>query len=104
MNIKDIIKNTNSKVIVCEDNELCVSAVYAGDFLSNVMGKAPADCVWITVMNNVNVAGVAVLADIKVVVLCEGVKPDPLLTNKCKNENIVLLCTDMSVYECCKAL
>ncbi len=104
MTIQEIIKNTSSTALALNDENLTVSAVYAGDFLSNVMGKAPADSVWLTVMSNVNVAGVAVLADIKVVILCEGVKADPLLIDKCSKEDIALLSTEKSVYECCKVL
>jgi hypothetical protein len=81
-----------------------MTGVYAGDFLSRVMGKAPPGSVWLTVMNNVNVAGVAVLADIRAVVLCEGVVPDELLKQKCAAEGIALLATEKPVYECCKLL
>ncbi|MBR6607174.1 MAG: hypothetical protein IKK98_00700, partial [Oscillospiraceae bacterium] len=37
--------------------------VFCCDLLSFVMGRAPADCAWITVMGNVNSIAVAVLAD-----------------------------------------
>ena len=84
------------------DSDADVKAFYAGDFLSRVMGKAPSDSVWITVMGNVNVAGVAVLAEIKTVVVCEGVVPAPQLVEKCKEENIALVTTDKGVYECCR--
>ena len=49
-------------------------------------------------MNNVNVAGVATLADVSLVLICEGVKPDERLVEKCKSEEISLLTTDLDVY------
>ena len=68
------------------------------------MGKAPSNSIWITVMSNVNVAGVAVLAEIKIVVLCEGVVPAPQLVDRCREENIALVTTDKGAYECCRLL
>ena len=43
--------------------------VFCCDLLSFVMGRAPADCAWITVMGNVNAIAVAVLADTACIVL-----------------------------------
>lgn len=94
----------DGKIVCAGESGADASSVYAGDFLSRVMGKAPQNSIWLTVMGNVNVAGVAVLADIKIVVLCEGAEPDKLLTEKLQNENIALICTQKSVYECCKLL
>lgn len=82
-----------------EDRE--ISCAYAGDFLSIVMGSAKPGCVWFTVMNNVNVAGVACLIDCACVVLCEGTKPDPMLLEKCRAHGISLLSTPQPVFEAC---
>lgn len=86
------------------DSEADVTRFYAGDFLSRVMGKAPSNSAWITVMGNVNVAGVAVLAEIEIVVVCEGTVPSPQLTEKCKEERVALVTTDKGVYECCRLI
>ncbi|MCI9032129.1 MAG: serine kinase [Clostridia bacterium] len=100
MRVSEIADKLCGRILV--DSDADVKAFYAGDFLSRVMGKAPSDSVWITVMGNVNVAGVAVLAEIKTVVVCEGVVPAPQLVEKCKEENIALVTTDKGVYECCR--
>ncbi|MCL2062734.1 MAG: serine kinase [Firmicutes bacterium] len=104
MKVSQIAPLIDADTVVAGDGKKEVSSVYAGDFLSRVMGKAPADCIWLTVMANVNVAGVAVLAEIPAIVLCEGVKPDEMLVQKCLSENIALFTTQKSVYECCKLL
>ena len=104
MKISDIAAKLEAEVIVSGNPDAETDSVYAGDFLSRVMGRAPAGSVWLTVMGNVNVAGVAVMADIGAVVLCEGVKPDALLIQKCAAEGIALLATAKTVYECCKLL
>jgi hypothetical protein len=87
-----------------EGEETPIAAVYAGDFLSRVISKAPRGCVWLTIINNQNVAGVAVLADIAVIVLCEDVAPDNMLLAKAKQSGIALLSTTKSVYEACVLL
>ena len=70
---------------------------YCGDFLSNVISRAPDACAWLTVMNNVNVAAVATLVDCACVVLCEGVAPD-------ETQNINLLGCSKDVYQTAKML
>ena len=69
MNIEKIANAIDANVVVNSDAE--IERFYVGDFLSRVMGSAPSDSCWLTVMNNVNVAGVAVLAEIKIIVLCD---------------------------------
>ena len=81
-----------------------IEGVYVGDFLSRVMGRAPEGCAWITVMNNLNVAGVAVLAGVGAVVLCEDVAPLPELKDKLEKEGIALITTPFTAYECCKRI
>ena len=49
-----------------------VELAYCCDLLSFVMGRAPADCAWVTVMGNVNAVAVAVLADCACIILAEG--------------------------------
>ncbi|MDR2090302.1 MAG: hypothetical protein LBP62_01395 [Clostridiales bacterium] len=71
---------------------------YCGDFLSFAMGRAPSDCAWFTVMSNVNVAAVALLAEVSVVVLCENVSPDENLTARCKTEGLNIIKTPLSEY------
>ena len=82
-----------------QDSE--IAGAYAGDFLSFVMGRAKSGCVWFTVMNNINVAGVAVLIDCYCIVLCEDVVPDSNLIKKCAVNNICLLSTQRPIYEAC---
>jgi len=95
---KDI---SGSSAVVLTDGSKPLGAGYAGDFLSHVMGGAPSGCVWFTVMNNVNVAAVAHLADCAAVVLCDGTKPDSALLERCKSQNINLFNTDLSVFDAC---
>ena len=76
-----------------------VSGAYCGDLLSWVMGRAPEGSAWLTIMSNVNVAAVAVMADISCVIICEGEKPDRELYDRALSENISLFGSHSSVFE-----
>lgn len=102
MTLAQVAEKVHGTILVPADGE--IEAFYAGDFLSRVMGRAPAGCAWFTVMANVNVAGVAVLAEVRAVVLCEDVSPDPLLVEKLKSEGIGLVATACPVFEACAGI
>ncbi len=102
MTISQIASSVMGKVLVDSDKD--IGSFYCGDFLSRVMSKAPSNCGWLTIMNNINVAAVAVMADIWLVILCEGITPDQLLLDKCRQENIALISTAHPVFECCVRL
>ena len=76
-----------------------IENVYIGDLLSWVMGRAPENCVWLTIMSNQNVAAVATLADASAVVLVEGVMPDEALLNVVKQKGINLFSCTLTAYE-----
>lgn len=75
---------------------------YAGDFLSFVMSRAPSDCAWFTVMSNVNVCAVATLADVGVIVLCDGVKPSEQLLDTAIGRKVNLIGTELNVFDAIK--
>ncbi len=72
---------------------------YCGDFLSNIISRAPDSCAWLTVMNNVNVAAVATLIDCACIILCEGVAPDEALLARAKALPVWLLGAKENVFE-----
>jgi len=81
-----------------------VTGGYCGDLLSWVMGRAEEGNVWITIMSNVNVAAVAVMAGVSCVIICEGAKPDAELLKRCETEEINLLGTNKAVFETAAAI
>lgn len=76
-----------------------VTGGYCGDLLSWVMGRAPADAAWMTVMGNVNAIAVAVLADLACVVLCEGAAADTEALAKAADQGVTVLRTDATIFE-----
>ena len=63
MTVQDLATQLNLTPFHLEDGSRQVTGGgYCGDLLSWVMGKAPADGVWLTIMSNVNVAAVSGLS------------------------------------------
>lgn len=81
------------------EGERPITGVYIGDLLSWVMGRAPADAAWITIMSNANVAAVATLADTACVLLAEDVQPDEQLLAAAQTRNINLLSSSLTAYQ-----
>lgn len=102
MKINEIAEILGAHIVSLYEPEREITSGYAGDLLSFVMGRAPENCAWFTVMNNANVAAVALLADISVIVICEGVLPDENLEKKAKSQKVNLLTTNLSVFDAIK--
>lgn len=103
MKLSTLIERIQAKVLSLGNQDNIIGG-YCGDFLSNVISAAPAGCAWFTVMNNVNVAGVALLAEVGAIVLCEGVEPSADLLVRCKEHNISLLVTTLDVFTAARAV
>lgn len=98
MTTNELIEKLGGKGIVVANECREISTGYCGDFLSFVMGKAPADCAWFTVMTNLNVAAVATLADISAIVICEGCAPDANLILRAQQQHINIITTELDVF------
>jgi serine kinase of HPr protein (carbohydrate metabolism regulator) len=99
MTVKQIVETLNLNVFSLTDEEREVTGAYIGDLLSWVMGRAPADSAWITIMSNVNVVAVASLADVACVIFAEGVEPDEQAKTRAENEGINLMSSTLAAYE-----
>mgnify|MGYP002511638558 CR=1 FL=1 len=78
-----------------------VTGCYCGDLLSWVMGKAPSDALWATIMSNVNIVAVSTLADPACIVLSEGVAPDDDTLVRAKEQGINILTTSLDTFDAC---
>ena len=79
-----------------------VSSVYCCDLLSVVMGKAPADCAWVTIMGNINAIAVAVLVNAACVIIADGAPVEDRALEKARSEGIILLRSALPIYETAK--
>lgn len=90
--------------VFCRGEEREIESGYSGDFLSNIISRAPENCCWLTVMNNVNVAAVATLIDCACILLCEGTEPDEQFFQRANQLGIWVLGTRLNVYEAGKTV
>jgi len=100
MQIKTLIENKIFETIhLGNDLERSISKPFCCDLLSIAMGKAPADCAWITVMGNINTLAVAVLADVSCIILAESMVLDDAAQEKAKSQGITVLKTDLPIFD-----
>ena len=78
-----------------------VATGYAGDLLSWVMGRAPADAAWVTIMANVNIVAVAMLRDVAAVIVAEGAEVGEEVVSRAAEQGINLLTSDKNAYTLC---
>ncbi|MGN0986187.1 MAG: hypothetical protein ACI4OU_06780 [Candidatus Enterenecus sp.] len=100
MTVQNLIEALGLTAFHLAEPDRAVTGGYCGDLLSWVMGRAPADGAWLTIMSNVNVAAVAALTDVACVILTEEVEPDAPLLQKARAQGINLLGTALSTYDC----
>jgi len=72
---------------------------YCGDLLSDVMGKAPNGCIWLTVQRHPNIVAVAALKEMAGIVLTGGNNPDADTVLRADQEGIPLLLWRSSSFE-----
>jgi len=72
-----------------------------GDLLSFVMGSAPEGAAWVTLQTHVNLAAVAVLKEIPLVILASGRMPDDDLLERCRKEDIALVTAQGTPFDLC---
>lgn len=99
MIVKDIARELGLKPINEADTDRIVAGCYIGDLLSNVMVKARKNDIWITIIRNLNVAAVAVLSDVSMVIIAENSPADADLLKKASEHGVNLYSTSYSAYE-----
>lgn len=85
----------------CGDGEREITGATAGDLLSFIMGTAPEGAAWVTVQAHLNVAAVAVLKDLPLIIIASGRKAPEDLVERCKIENIAVMSVPETLYGTC---
>lgn len=98
MNITQAIEKLNLKILVSGDMEREITDCYIGDLLSWVMGRAPEDSIWLTVMGNINSIAVATLADVSCIVLVENAALDEDAKKKAELHDVTILQSEENSY------
>lgn len=100
MTIEELLKKEMFRTVnPGEDKERQITGVFCCDLLSIAMGKAPADCAWVTVMGNVNAIAVAVLADTACLVLAENAALDDQARMRADSQGVPVLGSALPVFD-----
>jgi len=76
-----------------------VSGGYASDLLSDVIGRARKDDLWLTMQIHPNIVAVAVLKDLAGIVLVNGREPAPETVEQAAKEGVVVLGSRLGTFE-----
>ncbi len=98
MNVKELTEKLNLEILTEGDLDREVTDCYIGDLLSWVMGRAPGDSAWLTVMGNINSIAVATLADVSCIVLVESAALDEEARKKAEMHDVTILRTEENSY------
>ena len=98
MTVNDFIEKCDLKIHVEGELDREIKDCYIGDLLSWVMGRAPADSAWLTVMGNINSIAVATLADVSCIVLVESAALDEEAKAKAEMHDVTILSTEKNSY------
>jgi hypothetical protein len=91
------LESVNGKPI---DGDRTITHGYSGDLLSLVLANARAgdDTIWLTIQNHLNIIGVASLAGITAIVVCEGHEVPDDVTGKADEEGIAVFRSPESAF------
>lgn len=105
MRVKDIVDSLGLKVATGENLlDRTVHGGCVGDLLSVVMGKAEEDQVWVTVQSHINIIAVASLVNVSCIIVSEGFEIDEDALVKAKDEDIILLQSELTSFQICQEL
>ncbi len=100
MNLRELVERLNLKVFSCENLlEREFEGVYVCDLLSDVLGNAKPNQIWITLQTHKNIVAVAHLKDLSCVILVKGLEPNEDTISKAEKENVILLGTEKQTFD-----
>ncbi|MDD3535543.1 MAG: hypothetical protein PHC50_05285 [Candidatus Cloacimonetes bacterium] len=82
-----------------DPEEIEILGAYVSDMLSDVMGSAKPDQVWITIMKHLNVIAVASMTGVPAIILAKGNVPDAAVCDKALEESICIISSKLSTFE-----
>ncbi len=82
-----------------DPDEILISGAYVSDMLSDVMGSAKPEQVWITIMKHLNVIAVASMTGIPAIIFAKGHAPDAAVCDKALEESICLISSKHETFD-----
>lgn len=99
MTVRELVEALELEVLAGESLlERQLTDGYCSDLLSDVMARARAGAVWITIQTHTNVVAVASLLNLAAVVLANGQRPDAETLGRATSEQIIVLATNHTAF------
>ena len=100
MTVKDLVEALNLKVLPGEQGlNKEIEGCYVSDLLSDVMGNAEMNNVWVTLQTHKNVMAIASLKELACVILVKGQSASEDTLEQSNDEGIPFLSTNMQTFE-----
>lgn len=93
MKLSEIIADLNLELLNKKQmiGDTTIDSGYVSDLMSQVLGSAKSNSIWMTVQSHLNIVGVAVMAGVSAIIICEGLDVAENVIIKADEENIPLL-------------
>lgn len=100
MTLSEIVKALNLDVRTGESlMDGKVQGGYVSDLLSDVIAGAVEGDLWLTLQVHQNIVAVAFLNNLAGIVIVGGREPDALTIQKAIEQEVAVMCSDLSAYE-----
>ncbi len=100
MRLNYLVETLNLQVFSCKyllEKEF--EGVYVSDLLSDVLGNAKPNQIWITLQTHKNIVAVAHLKGLSCVILVKGLTPNEDTILKAEEEKIILLGSEKETFD-----
>lgn len=100
MQLKTIVEKLNLvQVTKLPLSEVEVQTGYVSDLLSNVMGQAADNYIWVTMQGHPNIAAIASLLSLACIVVAGGAGVDAETIERANENEVLIFKTDCSSFE-----
>ena len=99
MKVEELVDRFDLEVIVDANLQKEINGGYCGDLLSNVMARAKAGNVWLTIQGHQNVVAVALLSEVSAVIVVENFSIEDEAVKRAQEKGVNILKTNMTAFE-----
>ncbi len=100
MKLKELVEKLNLSVRSGKNSLDCeVARGYASDLLSDVLANSEEGDLWVTLQIHQNTVAVASMKNLAGIILVNGREPELDTLEKAEAENIVIMVTEMPMFE-----
>lgn len=100
MKVQDIVDKLQLKVCSGEKGlQRIVEGGYTSDLLSDVMGNADENQLWVTLQTHKNIMAIASLKELAAIVLVKGYEPEANTAEQSNEEGIPILSSELEAFE-----